>query len=144
MIISSSRPDLFALQNRDHKSEGGSSSDLALEIDGAAVSLHNAQTDRQSQTVCLSPFRGEEGIKDVRPDVGRYPDAFIPHKKLHLAPVAAALCSNDQRAAFGHGLLGIHNQVDKHLFNLHWIDLDRRQIVLDFTVAADVAEDSLA
>jgi hypothetical protein len=107
--------------------EAGALAGLAGDADVAAVALDDGVADRQAEAGAGALLGGEEGVEDARQVFGGDALAGVAdgdlgaHAAAFLQPVAAR---QGEPAAVGHGLEGIHDEVDEHLLQLAQVHLD--------------------
>src|ERR1039458_4014291 len=102
-------------QRRQFHREGTPLSALALHTDRAAVLIDDGVADREPKACTLSKRSScEEGIEDLVEVFLRDPFSGISDAKQHLA---GGLLSEDvDRPAVRHGVHGVEQQIDEHLF----------------------------
>src|SRR6185437_3263497 len=93
------------------------------EADGPAILLDNAFADPQTQTRALGGFRGEERLEETLCILWTNADAGIADGDTNSGAAAVPRTRLEdmqpQRAARGHRLCRVPNEVEKHLLELY-------------------------
>src|SRR6266851_6071584 len=118
------QPRLFLLEGKPD-AESSATAKLAFEVDSTAMGTNNALDDHQTQAGaflfgCVKWFENavELFLRDPAPGIGdTYPNTIRPLPGLY-----------SKRAAFGHGLHGIFDQVEQDLLHLNRIQGGHRQL----------------
>src|SRR5690606_3303354 len=99
-----------------------------LELDRATVSQHDLTRDREAEpgTVAL---RGEERLEEPRAVLGIDARPLVLDHDLHA--VRGAPDADADRAAVGHGLARVAQQVEQRLFDLAFVDRHRPELLVD-------------
>ncbi len=121
--------------------KGCAGADGALDMNLAGVLLNDAvgHGEAQSGTAAVAGpghgFGGEERIVDALEVLGRDARAGVVHNRFDV-PVGER--GYAEAAAAGHGILGVQQQVEKHLLQLAWVAVDGGQILVQFEIDEDL------
>ena len=116
--------------------------DFTIYIDPALVLLDDAKDGRQTETRAFaSILGGEERFKDARKVFGGNAEAGVADGQAHerASPGAVELRAdrfikvssgslNDEPAAFGHGVAGIHREIQQHLIQHAGVGMDAHRL----------------
>jgi len=108
--------------------EGGATADLAFKLDATAVGTDDTLNDHQAQAGALL-LGGVEGLEDAVDLLLRNAAAGVSHANPDAVGALAGL--QGERAAFGHGLQGILDEVDEDLLDLRRVDRGDGQLARD-------------
>ncbi len=106
---------------------------------GALVVLHNGMADGQAQARAFAfQFGGEKGIKNLMQIL--FGDAGAGIDNGDLNEIIAGNPGDGQGAALGHGLAGIHEEIQENLFDLLGIHHNLGQGFGQLVINADIDE----
>ena len=132
--------------------------ELGFDVDETVMTVNDSHDGGQAQTRTLPEgFGGEEGVENFIHQFGRNPRASVGHAEndvrtgLGLGIDAhrftfdlRAADANGERAAFRHGVAGVHAKVQQHLLNLRGIAVEQRRILADTCLRVNGLGESLA
>src|SRR5438445_10599147 len=105
----------LALVQRQPDAESSAAAYLTVQFDAPAVRAHDSLDDHQTQTAAFL-LRGKEGFENpIDLLLGNAAAGVSDADPAAVGPFAGL---KSERAAFGHRLEGILNQIDEHLLNL--------------------------
>ena len=139
-------------QARNVNAECRSEADFAVDVDPAVMLLDDAEDGGQSQAGAFADaFGAEERLENVREDFRRDAAAGVAHAQAdeRTWPCLRRLRTgefveindgsfNDQAAAFGHGVAGIHHQIHQHLIHHDGVCMDDQRLQGEFELQLDV------
>src|SRR5271170_4263929 len=112
--------------------KGCAGADGALNVNLAGVLLDDAVGDRETEPSAAPvawPGRGlggEEGIVNAFEMLGCNACAGVGHDCLNMS---VDECGHTERSAFRHGLLGVQQEIEKHLLQLAGVAVDGGQLL---------------
>ena len=120
--------------------ERGSVPILAIRPDAAAVSGDDPVANTESHPHSLAHlFGGEKGVKNLSEVFSRDAGAVVRDGYSHTIAHSSGLDDKDSSAmGFGHGELGISNEVQKHRLYLTGISGDHWKVLRKFRFDIDV------
>src|SRR3989441_1258231 len=127
---------------RQIDAERGTPTRRAVHADIAPALTHDAIHRREAEPGPLTMrLGGEERLEQVRPDLAVHADARVRDAEQHVAPGRdggrgrGALPVDQgvwppgpQVSTLGHGVAGVHREVDEHLLDLSGVDPHRAQL----------------
>ena len=130
---------------------------LAVDLDGAAVAVDDAQHRRQAQTASLE-LRGEERLEKAFPRIGIHAAADVRNFEIDVFAGRQILLQigglqvgfdgelesggqGDPASLVAHGLGGVGHQIHDHLADLGRVDLHGGQVVGQLVAQAHLLGD---
>src|SRR5579883_1450509 len=109
----------------------------------AVVTAHVGEADAEAEAGAAAALGGEEGLEDMRQDVGRDAGAGVADADLDHVDVSELVGGDGDAAAFGSGFGGVEQEVHEHLRDLVGVGANEREVARDVVLEALVAEHGL-